>query len=164
MKVPVSSPDVEQVDKSIAVIWGLGDRSVEQAEALLQELLENVAGFRELHMTESQPALLAHFQSSALAMRFIRTQKRHRGLQSASRSKRYCMKVVSNLKKCLVEIGGHAATDLIASYPFCRIVVRENSKQIPLALIKPDLGIEWLHDEIATQPIRKALQEFIVDM
>ena len=126
-KLPAVSPDGggDEVDKPIAVIGGFGEKTVEETERLLQQQLVQIDGFQELTMTESEPPLgLARFQSPANAMTFIRSQKKHRGIQDAklwaaenrTRSERSRLKIVSKLKKFLVELDGHNPADVIASY------------------------------------------------
>ena len=174
-KFPAVSPDGDgdEVNKSIAVIGGFGDKTVEEAERLLQQLLVQVDGFQELTMTESEPPLgLARFQSPANAMRFIRSQKKHRGIQDAklwaaenrTRSERCRLKIVSKLKKFLIELDGHNPADVIASYKLFKVVVRKDSKHVPVALINSYLSVQWLQDDLAGQPVRSAIQEFVADL
>ena len=62
---------VQQVDKSVVVMGGFGDKSVGDAEVLLREFLKNVDGFQDVTMTENQPPLgLVQFSCPAQAMKF----------------------------------------------------------------------------------------------
>ena len=83
-----------------------------------------VEGFQSLAMTGSEPTLgLAQFAFPASAMKFIRSQKRHQGLQDAnlwaaknrSRAERCRSKVVSKLKKHLIELGGFSPANINCS-------------------------------------------------
>ena len=55
---------MEEVDKSIAVVGGFGEKSVEEAEELLRELLAHVDGFHEVTMVDSNTVVgFAQFHS-----------------------------------------------------------------------------------------------------
>ena len=135
----------DDVDRSIAVIGGFGEQSIEHAEEILQELLGHVDGFCDIAMTQSQPPLgLARFESSSKAMQFIKSQKMHKGIQerklwvaeNRTREERCQLKVVSKIKKYLIELGGHTLKDVVASYKMFRVVIRANSKLIPVATVE----------------------------
>ena len=67
---------VQQVDKSVVVMGGFGDKSVGDAEAFLRELLQHVDGFQDVTMTQNQPPLgSVQFSCPAQAMKFIRSHK-----------------------------------------------------------------------------------------
>ena len=124
-------------------------------------------------MTQSQPPLgLARFESSSKTMTFIKSQKMHKGNQeqklwvaeNRTREERCRLKVVSKIKKYLIELGGHAPKDVVASYKMFRVVIRANSKLIPVATVHEDLRIQWLDMSIASEPIKTAMDQFIADM
>ena len=164
---------VQQVDKSVVVMGGFGDKSVGDAEALLRELLQHVDGFQDVTMTENQPPFgLVQFSCPAQAMKFIRSQKTQKGMQESklwasenrSRGERCRVKIVSKLKKLLIELGGFPPKDVIASYKLFKIVIRSESTRIPVAMVNEEPMVDWLHDEIPTEPVKVALHEFISDM
>ena len=81
-----SSPghDMEEVDKSIAVVGGFGEKTVEEAEELLRELLAHVDGFHEVTMVDSNTVVgLAQFHSPVQAMKFVRSQKKNEQIQKS---------------------------------------------------------------------------------
>lgn len=62
----------EEVDKSIAVIGGFGEKTVEEAEKLVHELLEHVQGFHEVSMVDSNSVVgLAQFDTPGNARKFF---------------------------------------------------------------------------------------------
>ena len=66
----------EEVAKSIAVIGGFGEKTVEEAEKLAHELLEHVHGFHEVSMVDGNSVVgIAQFDTPGNAMKFIRSQK-----------------------------------------------------------------------------------------
>ena len=73
----------DAVDKSIAVIGGFGETTVEEAEKLAHDLLKHVHGFHEVSMVDGNAIVgLAQFDTPAHAMRFIRSQKKHPQIQT----------------------------------------------------------------------------------
>ena len=163
----------EDVDKSIVVIGGFGDKSMEEAETVAREVLHDERGLCDVTVTDTEPALaLARFESPAVAMKFIRSQRKHPRLQAAtlwaaenrSREDRRRLKVVSKLKKYLIELGSYSPKNVVASYKSYKVVLRENAKLVPIANINDDLSVNWLHDGVELQPVRVALEEFIGDM
>ena len=163
----------EDVDKSIVVIGGFGDKSTEEAETVSREVLQEERGFCDVTVTDTEPALaLARFESPTTAMKFIRAQRKHQRLQAAtlwaaenrSREDRRRLKVVSKLKKYLIELGSYTPKNVLASYKSCKVVIRDNAKLLPIASINQDLSVNWLHNGIELQPVQVALEEFIADM
>ncbi len=45
-KVHVDGDDLEQVDKSVVVVGGFNEKTVEEAEALVQQMMVGIAGFK----------------------------------------------------------------------------------------------------------------------
>ena len=163
----------DDVDKSIVVIGGFGDKSMEEAEAVSREVLTEDREFCDVTVTDTQPALaLARFEFPTTAMKFIRSQRKHQRLQAAklwaaenrSREDPRRLKVVSKLKKYLIELGSYTPKNVLASYKSCKVVIRENAKLVPIANINGDLSVSWLHNGIDLQPVQVALEEFIADM
>ena len=74
-------------------------------------------------------------------------------------------KVINNLKT-IFELGGVSPANVTASYRLSKVLVRNNSnKQVPVALVNQDLGIQWLRsrENIATAPIKTALDDLIAN-
>ena len=98
----------EKVDKNIAVIGGFTERTIEEAERLVREMMTHVHGFEDVSMTSSSPAIaLVHFQSPMQSMKFIRGQKKNMNIQTnklwvaenrSSEERRRC-KITSKVKK-----------------------------------------------------------------
>eukprot|EP00434_Breviolum_minutum_P015816 symbB.v1.2.013933.t1/scaffold996.1/size145880/14 len=102
----------EDVDKSVVVVGGFGDQALEDAEALVQQMMVGIAGFKEVDMVNvEQPIALATFDTPASALKFIRTQKKNHIIQTnklwaaenRSKTERTRCKIVSKLKKYLVD-------------------------------------------------------------
>ena len=108
----------DAVDKSIAVIGGFGEKTVEEAEKLAHDLLKHVHGFHEVSMVEGNSIVgLAQFDTPAHAMKFIRSQKKRPQIQTnklwvaenRSRMERNQAKIASKLKKVFDRTGKHSA-------------------------------------------------------
>ena len=103
----------EADDKSIAVISGFGEPSVEEAGKLAHDLLKHVHGFHEVSMVEGNSiASLAQFDTPANAMKLIRSQKKHPQTQIVGGRKAYHMernqaKIASKLKNKIDRVGQH---------------------------------------------------------
>ena len=98
----------EVVDKSTVVIGGFAADALDEAEKIVQDMLDDMDGFREVEMAGSkQDIALASFDTPQKAMQFIRSQRNNpimksRNLWAAenrSRSERLRCKVVSKIKK-----------------------------------------------------------------
>ena len=163
----------EEVDKSIAVIGGFGERTVEEAEKLVHELLEHVQGFHEVSMVDSNSVVgLAQFDTAGNAMKFIRSQKKHAGIQHAglwvaenrSRAERNRAKIVSKLKKFLIELGNMNPKDVMVNYKMFKVVVRVGSKLTPLASVNEEMDLDWHDENVTPADVKTALEEFIANM
>lgn len=72
----------DQVDKSVVVIGGFGEDTLEEVEGILQQVLQDVAGFEEVKLTASGFNIaLATFDSPMHALSFVRSQKRNKPFQ-----------------------------------------------------------------------------------
>ena len=61
-----------------------GEKSMEEAEALSREALQDERGLCDVTVTDTEPALaFARFESPSIAMKFIRSQRKHQRLQTA---------------------------------------------------------------------------------
>ena len=87
------------------------------AEALVQEMMVGIKGYQDVDMIDVEPPLaLARFDSPGEAMKFIRSQKKNATVQTnqlwasenRSRTERSRCKIVSKIKKYLIELGGIA--------------------------------------------------------
>ena len=67
-------------------------------------------------------------------------------------------------KKYLIELGGIAPVNVIASYKSFRVVVRHNSKLIPVAHVGVPLEVAWLEDSIVNVEVREAMETFLQDL
>ena len=152
----------EAVDKSIAVIGGFVDTTVEEAEELVHDLLEHVHGFHEVSMVDGNSIVgLAQFDTPAHAMKFIRSQKKHPQIQTnklwvaenRSRMERNQAKIASKLKKFLIELANIPPKDVIVNYKLFNVIVRDNGKLMPIAFVKDDLSIDW--NEASDVPVGK---------
>ena len=69
-------------------------------------------------------------------------------------------------QKYLIELGGIARVNVIviASYKSFRVVVRHNSKLIPVAQVGVTLAVGWLEDSIVNVQVREAMEAFLQDL
>ena len=163
----------EAVDKSIAVIGGFGEATVEEAEKLAHDLLKHVQRFHDVSMVDGNSIVgLAQFDTSASAMKFIRSQKKHPQIQTnnlwvaenRSRMERNQAKIASKLKKFLIELANIPPKDVIVSYKLFKVIVRDNGKLMPIAFVKDDLTIEWSDASNVPAMVQEAMEDFISDM
>ena len=71
------------MDKNIAIVGGFAEKTIEEAEHLVREMMTHVHGFEDVAMTNSSPAIaLVHFQSPAQSMKFIRGHKNNMHIQT----------------------------------------------------------------------------------
>ena len=163
----------EAVDKSIAVIGGFGETTVEEAEKLAHDLLKHVHGFHEVSMVDGNSIVgLAQFDTPANAMKLIRSQKKHPQIQTnklwvaenRSRMERNQAKIASKLKKFLIELANIPPKDIIVNYRLFKVFVRENGKLMPIACVKDDLTIDWNDASNVPPMVQEAMKDFISDM
>ncbi|CAK9035579.1 unnamed protein product [Durusdinium trenchii] len=124
----------EGVDKSIAVIGGFRDCPCRKVRSRLG-----------LHILKAVP------------MRFAAGTPV--GSRKQSRTERYRSKAASKLKKFLIEIGGRAPKDVLVNYQCFKVVVRHNSKLMPVAFISSDLEVSWVNADIIDDGVKEALGE-----
>ena len=173
MKIGVEQMD-DEVDKSIAVIGGFGDKGIEEAEDVLKELLAHINGFQDVNLVESNSGVLglAQFDTPSNAFKFVRSQKKHAGIQHAglwvaenrTRAERNRSKIVSKLKKFLIELGNMNPKDVMVSYKMFKVVVRVGSKLMPLASVDADMQVHWHDADMPFADVKRALEEFIANM
>ena len=73
----------EDVDKSVVVVGGFVEKSLADAEALVQEIMVGIKGYKDVDMIDVEPPLaLACFDSPGEAMKFIRSQKKNATVQT----------------------------------------------------------------------------------
>ena len=164
----------DEVDKSIAVIGGFGDKGIEEAEDVLKELLAHIDGFQDVNFVESNSGVLglAQFDTPSSAFKFVRSQKKHAGIQHAglwvaenrSRVERNRSKIVSKLKKFLIELGNMNPKDVMVSYKVFKVVVRVGSRLTPLASVDADMEVHWHDVDLPFAGVRKALEDFVSNM
>ena len=102
------------MDKNIAIVGGFAEKTIEEAQHLVQEIMTHVHGFEDVAMTSSSLAIaLVHFKSPAQSMKFIRGQKNNMHIQTnklwmadnRSLEERRRCKIASKMKKFLIELG-----------------------------------------------------------
>ena len=122
-------------------------------------------------MIDSTPPIaLATFESPMQAMKFIRSQKKNATIQTnklwasenRSKTERLRCKVLSKLKKYMIEVGGVAAKDVVASYKTFRMVLKKDGRLLPVAIIREDVSVQWL-DDVAPD-VREALEAFMEEL
>ena len=171
--VHVDGDDLEHIDKSIVVVGGFNEKTVEEAEALVQQMMVGIAGYKSVEMIDGESPLgLATFDSPIQAMKFIRSQKKNGTIhtnklwasENRSRTERARCKIVSKIKKFLIEVQGLAPANIIASYKSFRVVIRDQGKLVPVAFVGGNLGLEWLDASSVVDGVREAMDAFIQDL
>ena len=84
--------------------------------------------------------------------------------ENRTRAERNRSKIVSKLKKFLIELGNMNPKDVMVSYKVFKVVVRVGSKLIPLASVDSDMEVHWHDAEMPSADVKKALEEFIANM
>ena len=163
----------EGVDKNIAVIGGFAEKTIEEAENLVREMMTHIHGFEDVSMTSSSPAIaLAHFQSPAQSIKFIRSQKNNMHIQTnklwvaenrSSEERRRC-KIASKVKKFLIELGGYDPKNVVVNYKIFKAMVRVDGKLMPMAHISGDGEVEWLDHNLCNDAVKEALDTFIAEL
>ena len=170
--VHVDGDDLEHIDKSVVVLGGFNEKTVEEAEALVQQMMVGIAGYKDVEMIDGESPLgLATFDSPMQAMKFIRSQKKNVTIhtnklwasENRSRTERARCKIVSKLKKYLIELQGLTPANIIASYKTFRVVIRDQGKPVPVAYVGRNLGLEWLNANSVVDEVREAMDAFIQD-
>ena len=165
--------DAETVGKSMAVIGGFAADALEDAEKIVQDMLAGVDGFREVDMAGSkQDIALANFDTPQKAMQFIWSQRTNPVMQSQKlwaaenrpRSERMRCKVVSKIKKFMIEIGGVEAKDIKVNYKLFKVSARVSGRNVLVASVGGNGGLSWLHDSLPGAPVREALESFMEEM
>ena len=165
--------DAEVVDKSMVVIGGFAADALEDAEKIVQDMLAGVDGFREVDMAGSkQDIALATFDTPQRAMQFIRSQRTNPVMKSQNlwaaenrpRAERMRCKVVSKIKKFMIEIGGVEAKDIKVNYKLFKVSARVAGKNVLVASVNENGELSWLHDSLPGAPVREALEAFMEEM
>lgn len=165
--------DAEVVDKSMVVIGGFAADALDEAEKIVQDMLDDMDGFREVEMAGSkQDIALASFDTPQKAMQFIRSQRNNpimksRNLWAAenrSRSERLRCKVVSKIKKFMIEIGGVGAKDIKVNYKLFKVTARVSGKNLVVASVDENCELSWLHDNVPGASVREAVESFMEEM
>ena len=157
----------------MVVVGGFVDKSFADAAALVQEVMVGLKGYKDVNMIDvERPLALARCDSPGQAMKFIRSQKQHATVQTnqlwasenRSRTERSRCKIVSTTKKYLMELGGIAPVNVIASHKNFRLVVRHKPEWIPVGKVGMTLEVKWLGYSIVNVPLRAAMEAFMQDL
>ena len=163
----------EHVDKSVVVVGGFGDKVLEDAEALVQEMMVGIAGLKGVDMIDvEQPLALANFDTPASPLKFIRSQKKNhiiqtnklRAAENRSKTERIRCKIVSKLKKYMIELGGFQARDVVTSYKMFKVNARVSGKILPVAAVTEACELIWFNDTVPTVQVREALDSFVQEL
>ena len=66
------------VDKSVVVLGGFGDKELEEAQDILNRVMAEVDGFKDVHFSNNTPKIApADFESPMKVMKFIRGRRRN---------------------------------------------------------------------------------------
>eukprot|EP00434_Breviolum_minutum_P001783 symbB.v1.2.001578.t1/scaffold88.1/size340390/13 len=161
----------DEVDKSVVVLGGFGDKELEEAQDILNHVMAEVDGFKDVHFSKNTPIIaLADFESPMKAMKFIRGQRRNAEMQHAqlwasenrSTQERQKCKITSKLKKFMIELAGVAPKDVLVNYKSFRVMVRQGGKLCPVAVVGEDMDVQWSNDGMPA--VREALDAFIAEL
>ena len=165
--------EADDVDKAVDVVGGFVDKTLEEVEALVEEMMRGVQGYKDMEIVDINPPLaLATFDAPMQAMKFIRGQKRNPTLQTnklwvtenRSKMERMRCKSLSKLKKFLIELGDFEPANIIVNYKKFNAMARIDGKLAALATVGDDLGVEWLDKNIVNEDVRKAMEVFISEL
>ena len=145
--------EAEDVDKAVAVVGGFVDKTLEEVETLVEEMMRGVQGYKDMEIVDiNPPPALATSDAPMQAMKFIRSrgQKRNPTVQtnklwvSENRSKmeRMRCKSLSKLKKFLIELGDFESANIIVNYKKFTAMARIDGKLAAFANVGDDLGVE----------------------
>lgn len=121
---------------------GFSEKTVEDFEEIqemVNDMMVGIQGFQQVEVIDCSPPLaLATFETPLQAMQVIRSQKKMLKLQenrlwiseNRSKTERFRCKVISKLKKFLIELRGFAAKEVFASYKNFKVVVRHDEKKM----------------------------------
>ena len=133
--VAKGEPD-DEVDKSVMVLGGFGEKELEEAQDLVNRVMAEVDGFKDVHFTNNVPTIaLADFETPMKAMKFIRSQRRNAEMQHAklwasenrSTQERQKCKITSKLKKFMIELAGVEPKDVLVNYRSFKVMVRQGA-------------------------------------
>ena len=164
---------MEHIDKSVVVVGGFNKKTVEEAEALVHQMMVGIAGYKGVKMIDGgSPLGLATFDSPMQAMKCIRSQKKYGTIhtnklwvsENRSRTERARCKIVSKIQKYLIEVHGLTPANIIASYKRFRVVIRDQGKLVPVAFVGRNHGLEWLDASSVVDGVREPLDAFIQDL
>ena len=166
--------DVDIVDKDRVVIGGFSDMDGEEAEKLVHEVLLGVPGYQGAYATNPAPSVvMAQFDSPAMALRAIRNQKfnpkmqEHKLWASENRSpneRRRC-KLVSKLKRMLIEHDKHEAKNVVVNYKWFHVRLRDGMGYRSVAMVTTDGKMEWMDkDGLVSATVKEAMAELEANM
>ena len=163
----------EDVDKSVVVIGGFIEKTIVDVESLMEEMMTGIVGYKDMEVIENTPPIaLAHFDSPERAMKFIRSQKKNETIhanklwvsENRSKPERLRCKMVSKLKKFLIELDGFAAKDVHANYKVFKVVVKSDGKLLPVAYFNDNGSVQWLDKTVVSEGVREAVESFIAEL
>ena len=147
--------DADVVEKDRVVVGGFTDLDGEEAEKLVNEVLATCPGFEGAFATNPTPTVvMAKFNTPGMAMRMIKNQKFNPKMKenklwaSENRSpteRRQC-KLVSKLKKLLIEQDKHDPKNVIVSYKWFHVRVRNGRTFTNVATVNEDGEVLWAED------------------
>ena len=168
--VAKGEPD-DDVDKSVVVLGGFREKELEEAHDLVNRVMAEVDGFKEVHFTNNIPTIaLADFETPMKAMKFIPSQRRNAEMQHAklwasdnrSTQERQKGKITSKLKKFMIELERVEPKDVLVNYKSFKVMVRQGGKLCPVAVVGEDMDVQWSNDGVPA--VREALDAFIAEL
>ena len=166
--------DAELMEKDKVVIGGFTELDGEEAGKLVDEVLANCPGFEGAYATNPTPTVvMAKFNTAGMAMKMIKNQKFNPKMKenklwaSENRSpteRRQC-KLVSKLKKFLIEHDKQDPKNVIVSYKWFHVRVRNGRTFAHVATVNEDGEVQWAEDiGQVSATVKECMAEFEANM
>ena len=166
--------DAELVEKDKVVIGGFTELDGEETERLVNEVLANCPGFEGAYATNPTPTVvMAKFNTAGMAMKMIKNQKFNPKMkenklwasENRSPTKRRQCKLVSKLKKFLIEHDKQDPKNVIVSYKWFHVRLRNGRTFAHVATVNEDGELQWAEDiGQVSATVKDCMAEFEANM
>ena len=171
---PQPSTQSEDVDKTVAVIGGFGEKDANQTESFLKEILAETDGLVDVYATSPDPVVaFAQFTTQEKVLKFVRAQKTHVGMrqhklwaaENKPASERKRGKILSKIKKFTIELDSIEPRNIVVNYRRCKVSVRHGGQLVHAAFVAEDGAVEWaVRNCPVSEQVRDAIMDFAEDL
>ena len=171
---PQPSTQSEDVDKTVAVIGGFGEKDANQTESFLKEILAETDGLVDVYATSPDPVVaFAQFTTQEKVLKFVRAQKTHVGMrqhklwaaENKPASERKRGKILSKIKKFAIELDSIEPRNIVVNYRRCKVSVRHGGQLVHAAFVAEDGAVEWaVRNCPVSEQVRDAIMDFAEDL